>query len=313
MTQVIGVDLGGTNVAVGLVDEAHRVLARAKRKTPRGGPDAAVDAIAEAVGDLGADPLPVGVGAPGPVRDGVVLSAPNLDGWTEPVPLAARLAERLGSPRVVVANDANVGVVGEWVAGAGRDASNLLGVWMGTGVGGGLVLDGRPFDGSFGGAGELGHVVVRPFGALCGCGRRGCLEAYAGRAALEAAARTRAAAGEQTALLAIMEEKGKTRMTSSVWAKALERDDAVATGLFDEAVAALGLALGSALNLLDLDTVVVGGGVTEKLGQPLVDRIAEAVRPVLLVPDSPRRFLVAELGDDAGIVGAAHLARTAGG
>jgi glucokinase len=309
--KVIGIDLGGTNVAAGVVDGKHRLGDRTKRKTPAEGPDAVIDAIVGVVEDLDAPGAAVGIGVPGPVADGVVLTAPNLAGWTEPVALAEQLAERLGVD-VAVGNDATVGAVGEWVAGAGRDATNLLGVWLGTGVGGGLVLAGTPFDGSTGAAGELGHVVVRPDGAWCGCGRRGCLEAYAGRAAMERAARIRAAAGEDTALLEIMERKGKARMTSSVWAEALEEGDAVATALVDDAVAALGIAVGSAINLLDLDTVVVGGGVTEKLGQPLVDRIAEAARPFLLVPDADRRFAVASLGDDAGIIGAAWLARQAG-
>jgi glucokinase len=244
------------------------------------------------------------------VSGGVVLSAPNLPGWVEPVPLAGELTDLLDVP-VAVGNDATVGAVGEWAAGAGRGARHLLGVWLGTGVGGGLVLDGRPFDGAHGAAGELGHVVVRPDGALCGCGRRGCLEAYAGRAAMEATVRARAEAGEATAMLELMAAKGKERMTSSVWAKATERGDPLATDVLDEAVAALGLAVGSVLNLLDLDTVVVGGGIAEKLGQALVDRIAEAARPVLLVPDAERRYALAELGDDAGIVGAAWLARRA--
>jgi glucokinase len=184
-------------------------------------------------------------------------------------------------------------------------------VWLGTGVGGGLVLDGAPFRGAFGSAGELGHVVVHRDGALCGCGRRGCLEAYAGRASMERVVGVRTAAGEPTALTGIMAAKGKERMTSGVWAKAIEQHDPLALGVLHEAVAALGTAIGSAINLLDLDTVVVGGGLTEKLGQALVDRIADAVRPVLLVPDAERRFLAASLGDDAGIVGAAEVARQA--
>lgn len=311
MGHVAGIDLGGTNVAGGLVDADHRVVERAKVKTPADGPDAVVEAIVGLVAELGTDVDAVGVGAPGPVHDGVIMSAPNLQGWTAAVPLGERLGSQLGVP-VVVGNDATVGAVGEWVAGAGKGARNLLGVWLGTGVGGGLVLDGRPFSGTFGGAGELGHVVVHPGGALCGCGRRGCLEAYAGRASMERAARLRVAAGEKTALMEIMEDKGKTRMTSSVWGKAVDRGDPMATGMLDEAVGALGVAVGSAVNLLDLDTVVVGGGLTERLGQPLVDRIAAAARPCLLVPDVERRYVLAGLGDDSGIVGAAWLARAAG-
>jgi glucokinase len=244
------------------------------------------------------------------VNDGVVMSAPNLAGWTEPVPLGARLDAVLGIP-VVVDNDATVGAVGEWAAGSGLGATNLLGVWLGTGVGGGLVLDGRPFRGSFGGAGEFGHVVVQREGALCGCGRRGCVEAYAGRAAMERAAGIRMAAGTPSLLTEIMAAKGKKRMTSSVWEEALERGDEIASGLIDEAVAALGVAIGSAVNLLDLDTVVIGGGLAEKLGSTLAERLADAMRPHLIVPEQPRRTAIAQLGDDSGVVGAAWVARTA--
>jgi glucokinase len=307
---VAGVDLGGTNITVGVVDPQHRVVERVKTKTPDGGPDAVIAAIVEAVeevqGNISGKLAGVGVGAPGPVNDGVVKSAPNLEGWTAPVALREALIDELGIP-VAVDNDATVGAVGEWVAGAGRGANNLLGVWLGTGVGGGLVLDGRPFSGTFGGAGELGHVVVHRDGALCGCGRRGCLEAYAGRASMERVARVRVAAGATTALTEIMESKNKSRMTSSVWTKAFEQGDEMATELLDSAVVALGVAVGSAINLLDLDTVVIGGGVAERMGHGIVDRIAEAARPVVLVSDVERRFVLARLGDDSGIVGAAWL------
>jgi glucokinase len=308
---VIGVDLGGTKIAAGVVDGQLRVVRRARTATPTQGPDAVIAAIVGVIRELEQGEVAVGVGAPGPVHDGIVMAAPNLAGWTAPVPLADRLGAALGV-RVTVDNDATAGAVGEWTAGAGRGARNLLGVWLGTGVGGGLVLDGVPFSGSAGGAGELGHVVVQPGGAVCGCGRRGCLEAYAGRAAMEGAVRARVAAGEQTVLTAIMAEKGRTRMTSGVWAKALERGDAMAGELLEAAVAALGVAVGSAINLLDLDTVVVGGGVADKLGDDLLVRIAAAAEPVLLVPAAPRRWVLAELGDDSGIIGAAWRAADRG-
>lgn len=303
-----GVDVGGTNITAALVDGDHRVVDRAKTKTPREGPKAVVEAIAKLVGKLDGAAEAVGVGAPGPVRDGVVEAAPNLAGWREPVPLQRLLAEALDMV-VAVDNDANVGALGEWTAGAGRGARFLLGVWLGTGVGGGLVLDGSPYRGAFGGAGEFGHMIVHRGGALCGCGRRGCVEAYAGRAALEGAAVTAYEAGRPTAMMDIQEQAGKTRMTSSVWAKALEAEDPLATRLFTDAVDALGCGIASAINLLDLDTVVVGGGLAEKLGEPFVERIAETTRPRVLLHGPDRRFLVASLGDDSGVVGAAELAR----
>jgi glucokinase len=308
---VAGVDIGGTNITVGLVDDAHTVVDRSRAKTPTRGPDAVVERIAEAVAGLDGTVAAVGVGAPGPVHDGVVTSAPNLDGWREPVPLQRLLEVALDLP-VAVDNDANVGALGEWTAGAGRGARFMLGAWLGTGVGGGLVLDGRPYRGAFGGAGEFGHMIVHRGGALCGCGRRGCVEAYAGRAALEGAAVTAFEAGRPTAMKDIEAELGKTRMTSAVWARALEMDDPLATRLFNDAIDALGCGLASAINLLDLDTIVIGGGLAEKLGMPFIEQIAEATRPRLVMGGPDRRFLVSELGDDAGAVVAAALALGAG-
>ncbi len=305
MTMRIGVDLGGTKIAFAAVDEQHRVVARHRLVTPRG-PEAVLDAIVEGVRSLEVDPVAVGVGAPGPIRDGVLITAPNLPGFGAPVPLQERLEAKLGLP-VVAENDATAGVVGEWVAGAGQGASFLLGVWLGTGVGGGLVLDGRPFHGAFGGAGEFGHMCVRQGGALCGCGRRGCVEAYAGRASMEQVVARNVAAGRSTLLTEIAKQRDKERFTSGVWAKALERGDEMATAIFDDAILALGAGIGACINLLDLDRVVVGGGVAEKLGQPLVDRIAAATHPYHLLPDERRSFISAQLGDDAGAVGAAAL------
>lgn len=308
MSQVAGVDIGGTNIRVGIVDDNNAVTDVDEVSTPTDGPEAVVAAIAEVIDDLDGDIAAVGVGAPGPVNDGVVQTAPNLTGWSDPVPLARHLVDEVGVP-VTVGNDANVGAVGEWVAGAARGARFVLGVWAGTGVGGGLVLDGRPYEGAFGGAGEFGHMIVRAGGALCGCGRRGCVEAYAGRASLEHMVDVAVRNGEETKLLEIMEDKGKDRITSGVWAKALKKDDPLATRLIDQAVDALGIGVGSAVNLLDLDCVVVGGGLAEKLGQDLADRIHEAAKPWMLVGDTPVRVVVAELGDDSGVIGAAELAR----
>lgn len=308
---IAGVDLGGTKIAAALVDDENRVVSRSRIPTPPGvGPDGVIAALAEAVRQLDATPAAVGVGAPGPVRDGVVLQATNLPGWTTPVPLAQRLAADLGIP-VVVENDVTAGTVGEWVAGAGRGAAFLLGVFLGTGVGGGLVLDGRPYHGAFGAAGEFGHMVVDRGGAVCGCGRRGCIEAYAGRACMERAVEVAIGAGRATRLDDLRREKGRDKLTSGVWAKALDAGDALAHDVLDAAVLALGAGIASAANLLDLDRVVIGGGMTEKLGQPLVDRIAAAAARNLFVLDRELDVLVASLADDAGVVGAAALARQA--
>lgn len=308
MLLVAGVDVGGTNIEVGLVDDAHEVHGRAKALTPTGGPDAVLDTIAELVHSLDAEPIALGVGIPGVVHEGQVLTVPNLANWNEKFDLVEALRQRIDLP-IALGNDANVGILGEWLNGAARGARNVLGLWMGTGVGGGLILDGRPYNGSRGAAGEIGHVVVQAGGALCTCGRRGCVEAYAGRRSMRGVASAMVDAGWKTSLFEIRDEEDKTTLTSKVWATALKDEDLLATKLFDTAIETLGIAVGSAINLLDLDMVVVGGGLAEKLGSDLADRIADAAGPWMLQPSPDLRFVVSELEDDAGVVGAAALAR----
>lgn len=310
MTLVAGIDIGGTNMTGSLVDDSHQLVERVKRTTPTDGPEAVMKAIVEVVKGLGEQPSAVGLGIPGPVNNGVVTNPPNLQNWPPHVDVGKLLNEMLGVP-VEVGNDANVGTLGEWVAGAGQGSRSVLGVWMGTGVGGGLVLGGRPYTGAYGGAGEFGHMVIHMGGARCGCGRRGCIEAYAGRASMERSVEMAVAAGRRTKLLEIRDEKGKDRLTSSVWEKALEDGDDLASELFDEAIAAIGVGVGAAINLLDLDRVVLGGGFAEKLGQDLADRVADAARPWVLLPRDDLDVVTAELEDDSGVVGAAALARAA--
>ncbi len=307
---VIGIDLGGTKVLAAVVSDDGTVTERAKVATPTGGPDEVVTVVADLVGGLEDRPSAVGLGVPGPVADGVLLEAPNLSGFDQPVPLGERLAAALGVP-VALGNDANVGTLGEQRHGAAAGRDDVLGCWLGTGIGGGVVLGGRLHVGVSGTAGELGHVPVSiaADARRCGCGRYGCVEAYAGRASLAAAVDEAMAAGEGTELREIMADKGKDRLTSGVWKAALKAEDPVAVRLMDLAVEALGAAVADVINLLDVDTVVFGGGLAEKLGQDHVDRIAAAAQPRLMAPDVERRWVVASLGDDAGVVGAAALAR----
>lgn len=305
---VAGVDVGGTNIEVGLVDELHEVHARAKAPTPKGGPDDVLDTIAELMNSLDADPIAVGVGIPGVVHDGAVLTVPNLANWHERFDLVESLQRRIDLP-IALGNDANVGLLGEWLAGAAKGARNVLGLWMGTGIGGGLILDGRPYNGSRGAAGEIGHVVVLAGGALCTCGRRGCAEAYAGRRSMRGVASAMVDAGWETSLFDIQDDEDKSGLTSKVWARALDEGDALATKLFDTAIEMLGIAVGSCVNLLDVEVVVVGGGLAEKLGSDLAERIGAAAEPWMLRPSPDLRFVVSELEDDAGVVGAASLAR----
>jgi len=306
----IGIDLGGTKV-YGVVAHGDKVKKDAKRKTPTsGGPDAVVDTIAGVVADLGGTEgiKGVGVGAPGPVdhEAGIVRQAPNLAGWQDAnVPLGALVSKALGGVPVFVENDANVGTLAEHRRGAGRGVSDVLGIWVGTGVGGGLILDGKLRRGPTGYAGEIGHTVVMKGGRLCGCGHSGHLEAYAGRASLERDARARAAEGQVNMLV---ELAGDGRMTSRVWADALEARDPVALELIDGAVWALGVGAADAVTLLDLDMVVVGGGLADRLGPAFVGRIEQSAREQIFARGSPARVVPAALGDQSGALGAALMA-----
>lgn len=305
---VAGVDVGGTNIEVGLVAGDHQVIHRAKRDTPTEGPDAVIAVIVELVESLSDSPAAVGAGIPGVVHDGDVLTVPNLANWVDEVDLGGELERQLGVP-VALGNDVNVGLLGEWVAGAARDVGNVLGVWMGTGIGGALILDGRPFNGSRGAAGEIGHVIVRPGGALCSCGRRGCVEAYAGRRSMAGVAAAMVDAGRRTSLFSIRDDEGKDTLTSKVWARALDESDELAEQLFEMAIETLGIGVASVVNLVDVELVVIGGGLAEKLGQDLADRIEAAAAPWMLRPNPELAWVPAALDDDSGVVGAASLAR----
>jgi glucokinase len=306
----IGIDLGGTKV-YGVVHQGDKIKADAKRKTPlEGGPAAVIDTIVAVIKDLGGTEgvKGVGVGAPGAVdhEAGVVKQAPNLAGWKEnDVALGPMLSKALGGVTVFVDNDANVGTLAEHARGAGRGAGDILGVWVGTGVGGGLILQNHLRRGNTGYAGEIGHTVVQAGGRLCGCGRPGHLEAYAGRASMEREARERAAQGAPNKLV---ELAGDGRMTSSIWASALEARDVVALDLIDGAVSALGTAVANAVTLLDLELAVIGGGLADRLGPTFVGRIEQVARGQIFAQSSPARVVPATLGDQSGAIGAALMA-----
>jgi glucokinase len=314
-----GIDLGGTKIEAVVVDDTNKVLGSSRHQTPAdGGPQAIAAEMAEALREAataaGIEPAElggVGIGSPGVVDPvtGAVSSARNLNGWTGTFELAATLSGALGTT-VRVGNDVQVATDAEFELGAGKPYKSLLGVFWGTGVGGGIILSGKPWLGR-GGAAEIGHMVVKQDGTHCPCGRRGCMEAYAGRAALEARARKRADKGEKTHLFKLMEERGRARLTSGIWERALEHDDKLARELIDEAVAALATAIGSAQNLLDVEAVVIGGGMGVRFGQPMADRIAEAMMPHLFNDAHPPAVHVAALGDLGGAIGASLLVRDA--
>src|SRR3954454_309433 len=310
-----GIDLGGTKIQAAVVDEGsdHAVLGAKRDQTPlKGGPKAIAARMAAVLketleeANLGVSDLDgVGVGSPGSVDDskGTVSGAMNLSDWSGSFNLRQALEKELGGTPVALGNDVDLATDAEAELGAAREYDSLLGVFWGTGVGGGLVLGGRPWVGR-GAAGEIGHVVVKIDGARCPCGRIGCMEAYAGRRAMEERARHKGDKGHKTQLFKIMEERGRDRLTSGIWERALDARDELAIELMDNAVGALGAGVASACNVLDVECVVIGGGLGVRLGEPFAERIAAAMRPHLFFEDMPV-VRTAALGDLGGAIGAA--------
>lgn len=310
-----GIDLGGTKIQTAIVDSAGEVVGQARRPTPTEGEpqdvaEAMAAALQEAAADAGvqsAELTGVGVGSPGDAdeKTGVVSGARNLPGWKGSFPLAQALKEELGT-EVRVGNDVQVATEAEFHLGSGREFESLIGVFWGTGVGGGLVLGGKPWLGR-GAAGEIGHMVVKRGGAKCPCGRKGCLEAYAGRSAMEAEARRQEKEGQKTDLFKLMEKHDKPRLTSGIWERAIDHGDKLAEKLIDRAIEALGTGIASAVNLIDPEAVIIGGGLGIRFGERYMDALTEEMGYHLFVDKRPPAVRVASLGDLGGAMGAALL------
>lgn len=313
---VVGIDLGGTKVLAGVVGPGNEILGRAKRPTPAmEGADAILKTIVDCVDEalasarLGRDDVAAaGVGSPGPLdtEAGVILFSSNMN--VRNFALGPSLSSVLGHP-VLVQNDVRVGGYGEFRLGAGRGYQNLIVVFVGTGIGGCLVQDGRVLLGATGNAGEIGHVVVKAGGPKCGCGSRGCLEALASRTAVT----RRIAKAVRKGMPTVLAEKvvRKTgRLKSGEIADAVAAGDHVANREVRRAAHFLGLGLGSLINVLGPEAVIIGGGVAEALGDPWVDLVRVSAREQELTdPTEKIKIERAALGDDAGILGAALLAR----
>lgn len=309
---VVGVDLGGTNMQIGVVSPENEIRGRERRKTEAArGADAIVermvDAAKVACKEAGVkldDCAAVGVATAGAIdfEHGVVLDAPNLE-W-ENLPFRSMLAEAFGRP-VVLENDVNGAIWGEFQLGAARGARHAMGVWVGTGVGGGLVLDGRLHRGSFGTAGEIGHTVLFPDGPK---GLR-TLEDHASRSGVSRLIRARLHAFDESELRDDVDSA--TGVTASdELAEACAKKDPLAVDVVDRAADLLGFAIANAVTLLSLERVVLGGGVTEALGEPFLAKIRDAFDRRVF-PDRLRdcRLVMTELRADAGLLGAALLAR----
>jgi glucokinase len=309
-----GIDLGGTKIQTAIIDADGAVKGEARHPTPtKGGPADVAAAMgkalieaAEAAGVQSSDLEGVGVGSPGDVDEkaGTVSTARNLPDWEGSFPLGDALEKDLGT-KVRIGNDVQVATEAEYHLGAGQGLDSLIGVFWGTGVGGGLILGGKPWLGR-GAAGEIGHMVIKRGGAKCPCGRRGCMEAYSGRAAMEAEARRRQEDGEKTDLFKLMEKHNKPRLTSSIWSRAIDHGDKLASELIDRAIEALGTGIASAINLLDPEAIIIGGGLGLRFGERYMEPLLEEMRKHVFFDTMPD-VKMASLGDLGGAIGASLL------
>jgi glucokinase len=311
--KVIGVDIGGTKMMATVYNREFEPLGtcrkKSKGKTAKpGSTEARIIAILrEALESAGNPEIHgIGVGSPGPLdpKTGVIIDTPNL-GWKN-FPLAEVLGKEFGVP-VVVDNDVNVGTYGEWCFGDISDCTDVVGIFPGTGIGGGLIVNGRMVHGFSGAAGEVGHMTVMLDGPYCGCGKRGCLEAVASRIAI---AKEIAALAAREDAPYILENCGTdlANIRSGVIAKAINAGEKMVEGVVRQAAYYIGVASGNLINILSPEAVVIGGGLVEAMPELFMEEIkrgvADHAMPFLR---KKVRILPAKLGDNAGVLGAAQL------
>ena len=315
----VGVDLGGTKILTVAFDSRLKVLATEKAKTPReANASSIVGALTETVRVVlekaGKDQKlgGVGVSVPGPLdrAKGIVRYTPNM-GFKD-YRLGEELAGLFGAP-VWLENDVQAGVYGELRAGALRGKSNAVGVFVGTGIGGGIVIDGKLYRGATGSAGEVGHMILHEGGAACGCGNYGCLEALASRTAMAKDAIGQAATGKAPALFALAGSDLK-KCRSSILYEAIESGDKGVKKAMDRAASWLGVGLANIVHMLNPEAIVVGGGVPTRFGQKFLDRAIASMDEHLMPGLSGTALvLLTELGDLAVPTGAACVALEAAG
>ena len=314
----VGIDIGGTNLVVGLVPEAggEPQGLRVRATLPERGADAVVsdlarmtrESVREVLGTGSRDAiLGVGVGSPGPVdrASGTVVESPNL-GWRN-YPLKERIQELLDWP-VVLDNDANCAAFGEWWIGAGQGTRSMVGVIIGTGIGGGIILEGKLVHGASDAAGELGHTTVAMTGRRCACGNYGCLEAYASGPNIAARAREGVEAGIPS-LLTELVDGDLSLITAETVYEAVVAGDRYASEVMTETARILGAGIASTINVINPEAVVIMGGVT-RAGPVLFDPLrTEIRRRAFKVSADACRILPASLPETAGVVGAAGVGR----
>ena len=312
---VLGFDLGGTKMLCGLVENGRTVTARNKKKTKEvDKPEDLVDRMIsciesclEEAGIAAKDVFALGVAAPGPInlKTGTLLNPPNLG--VKEFPLAKMLSKRLGIP-VVLENDVNAGLYGEFFAGAAQGYQHVVGLFPGTGLGGAMILNGKLYHGVSGAAGEIGHMTVQPGGRLCGCGNRGCLEALASRGAMAREAAVLVGAGLSPT---ISREAGSdvSKMKSGVFADAIDAGEEAVIELVNNAAWWLGIGMANCVNIFNPEAIVIGGGLVEKLGKSYLkvaeDSMREHAMPTLV---KKVKVIAAALADDAAVIGSAVVA-----
>ena len=313
---LIGVDLGGTKILAGVFNPQLKCLGRSKMSTKsERGADPVINRIARCVQDV-VDECDlnlkqvkgVSVGAPGAVdsESGRVIFAPNL-GW-EDVPLKKELEKQLELP-VFVENDCSICTLGVYDIELERKPRNMIGIFIGTGIGGGLILEGKLYSGFNRTAGEVGHMVLEVTGPKCGCGNRGCFEALASRAAIFRKIQTAIKDGQKT-LLTEMLGDDLENLRSGDLRKAIKRGDKFVEGVIEEAAEYTGIAVANLINIFNPEVVVLGGGVIQALEDEMMAIIVETATEYAM-PGTTKgiEIIASKLGDDAGIFGAAVLAR----
>ncbi len=306
---VVGMDIGGTKMLAVVFDEKFRPVGRFRKKSKaKLPPEEHVNNIIQgALDDAGVKKIRgIGMGSPGPLdpETGVVIDTPNL-GWKD-FPLARNVEDHFGVP-AVLDNDVNMGTYGEWCFGEVQDCRNVLGMFPGTGIGGGIIIDGKLYHGASGSAGEVGHMTLEVDGPFCGCGKNGCLEGLASRIAIAKEVVALAARGDAPY---IMENCGTdlSKVRSGMLSRAIEAGDTQVEHVVRRAAFYVGVGVANLINVLSPEAVVLGGGLVEAMEELYLSEVKKAVKEhAMPFLRKNVRIVPAKLGDDAVAMGAARL------
>ncbi|MCA9410086.1 MAG: ROK family protein [Candidatus Omnitrophica bacterium] len=319
MTYTIGIDVGGTKIYSILVDSSNNILAISKKKTKKGTPDFVLERTKGCLEDLfekgglqASDISGIGVGFPGPLDpdQGIVFEATNLPEWDH-FPLAEKISEISNTP-VFLDNDVNLGTLGEALAGAGHGAQNVIGIFLGTGVGGGIVLGGQLYRGTSGTAGEVGHMIIHHNGPKSPRNLRGTVEGLTSRTSVVSKIVKEIKKGGSSSLKSLVDKNSEIK--SRPIAEAFRAGDKLVKGVLDETAEYVGVIVGSLGNLLAPDVVVLGGGLVEAVPEAILPKAREVAKTIV-VPSAWELMKIeaAELGDNSGAMGGAILARQKAG